>query len=92
MGVAEVASGTAAAGVAGAGLAAEVPSGEGAGLPVAGLQGGRECEHAISAMGGMQRECHRGKGSGPAGAGWRDPGQTLYVRVGDTTWIHSFIF
>lgn len=54
MGVAEVASGTAAAGVAGAGLAAEVPSGEGAGLPVAGLQGGRECEHTICAMGGCR--------------------------------------
>lgn len=44
MGVAEVASRTAAAGVAGAGLAEEVPSGEGAGLPVAGLQSETECE------------------------------------------------
>ena len=35
MGVAEVASGTAAAGVAGAGLAGEVISGGGAGLPTA---------------------------------------------------------
>lgn len=44
MGGAEVASRTAAAGVAGAGLAEEVPSGEEAGLPVAGLQSETECE------------------------------------------------
>lgn len=62
MGVAEVASGTAAARVAGAGLAGEVLSGGGAGLPAAGLQRGTECECAMCEK-GVQRGCLQGKGT-----------------------------
>jgi hypothetical protein len=79
VGVAEVASGTAAAGVAGAGLAGEVISGGGAGLPTAaGLQRGTECECAMCTR-ERRGDVFKAKGlqSFPAGIGWRDPGEPL---------------
>lgn len=79
MGVAEVASGTAAAGVAGAGLAGEVISGGGAGLPAAaGLQRGTECECAMCTR-GCRGDVFKDRGpqSFPAVTGWMDPGEPL---------------